>query len=64
MLLLMTASQKIIADIEAEAGEIEIAEKELASFTQDLSVFARTSVPTRRVILGLFILLIWFKEVG
>ena len=60
----MAASQKIIADIEAEAGEIEIAEKELASFTQDLSVFARTSVPTRRVILGLFILPIWFlKEV-
>jgi len=38
--------QEVIADIEAEAGNIDIAEKELASFTQDLSVFAMMSSPT------------------
>jgi len=39
------ARQEVILDIEAEAGNIETAEKELASFTQDLSVFASMSSP-------------------
>lgn len=55
----------MILDIEAEAGNIETAEKELASFTQDLSVFASMSSPMRRGSLGLLILVLferyWFK---
>ena len=47
---MMMVSQKMIADIEAEAGDIEVAEKELASFTKDLSLFARISMPSRRVV--------------
>ena len=61
----MMASQEVIADIEAEAGNIETAEKELASFTQDLSVFASMSAPMRRGSLGLLILVLferyWLK---